>query len=238
MTQHPFLPICLLAAIVGGACGAHDEAASIDKAIADSVTRADAASAKSSAIEQRLAEAQEQVRKRPGNHAFSDKYRELGVRAGHQKDVLVFFESLLTQAPEPARANLNFQLGMAHLDYLAIADPTAKSGLVDRALVCFDKALQLDPRLWEAAYAKALVYLQLPKSYGQAQRGVNLLRELLDKQSRWKQEPEFAMTYIALASALEQHGETTAADRVWNEGVRKFPANAALQRRERIDVSQ
>jgi tetratricopeptide (TPR) repeat protein len=164
-----------------------------------------------------------EVKQSPADHLLADRYRQLAVEQHASARALRQFQQLAADPTIGREANVHYQLGMAYIDALQTAAPVAKAGLAGRALESFDAALARDPNLWDAWYAKGLLYLRMPASFKQYPKAIATFSGLLAHQSTLPQRPEFALTYLHLGEAYLQAQDRKRAESTWREGLRKFP---------------
>ena len=168
------------------------------------------------------------VRAAPADHAAADRYREAAGKHGATRRAIASFEQLAADGTAQRSANVHLQLGMAYLDAVDQASGVSKPPLTARALRSFDAALERDPTLWDARYAKGLVYLKMPAGLKQHAKAVEVFMDLLDWQGRRPPRPEFALTYFRLSEAYAQGGDRERAAAVLRNGLRQFPGHSLL----------
>jgi tetratricopeptide (TPR) repeat protein len=171
------------------------------------------------------------ITRAPDDHALVDRYRETALRQSAGVRAQRWLEQLAADPVAGKSANVHYQLGMAYIDAVKTAPPTTKSVLAGRALTAFDAALARDPLLWDAAYAKGLVYLRMPASFKQYPKAIDAFVDLLKRQERQPPRPEFALTYARLSEAYSQGDDRTHARKVLEDGLGRFPNAAVLRER-------
>jgi tetratricopeptide (TPR) repeat protein len=142
-----------------------------------------------------------------------------------------WLEQLAADPVAGREPNVHYQLAMACVDAVQTASPVARSRLTAKALTELDAALARNPELWDARYAKGLVYLRMPASFNQHPNAIATFTELLAYQTRTAPRPEFALTYLHLSEAYLQGGDKRHAAAVLRDGLQRFPDQPLLRDR-------
>jgi hypothetical protein len=93
----------------------------------------------------------------------------------------------------------------------------------------FDRALQGDPRHWEARFTKAMCYTFWPDFLGKKPEAMRHFETLIAQQEEGPAQPRFAQTYVFLGNMHEARGDPEKARAVWARGARLFPQHEELR---------
>jgi tetratricopeptide (TPR) repeat protein len=174
------------------------------------------------------------IRQAPSDHPLADRYRETAREHGAAQRAVKWLEQLAVDPTTGREANIQFQLGMAYIDVLEKAAAVSKPALTGRALASFDAALARDSTLWDARYAKGLIYLRMPASFKQYPKAIAEFSDLIKRQRQLPMRPQFALPYYRLSEAYLQGRDRKQAALVLRDAVRRFPDQSFL--RERLDA--
>lgn len=97
----------------------------------------------------------------------------------------------------------------------------------DRA---FDRALEIDPRHWDARFSKAVGLSFWPPIFGKQNEAIfhfETLRKQQEESGGVK--PEFAQTYQFLGNLYQQMGKADKAAETWSQGLKYFPSDPQLK---------
>jgi tetratricopeptide (TPR) repeat protein len=172
-----------------------------------------------------LSEMETKIFADPESLRLGAEYRQMGIRLGEYDRVIGFYEKLLATNPNHANAQLNY--GFAYVDKVPTAGSITQVLLANNALKAFSKSIELKPT-WIAHYTRGNSYLFWPKIFGRAGDAVADLEAAMKLQSSPPQ-PFYARTWIALGDAYWKLDDLDKAQKIWSDGLKLFPTNAALK---------
>ncbi len=164
----------------------------------------------------------------PGSLRYASEYRQTVIQANEYDRCLKFFEQLAAGPAATANTYLNF--GFAYVDKIPTAGSITQVILANTALTLFTKAVQTSPS-WLAYYTRGNSYLFWPKVFGRASLGVADLERALAIQKAEPKKSYFVRVYISLGDGYWKMDVPDKARAIWEEGLRAFPGNSALQAR-------
>jgi tetratricopeptide (TPR) repeat protein len=168
----------------------------------------------------------------PDNLQLGSKYRQAIVQLSqtgrslqHYDRAIAFLEKLAADHPSASNAQLNF--GFAYVDKIPAAGSITQVILANNALGAFTKSLELK-RSWIGLYTRGNSYLYWPVIFGRAPLGVADLEAAMEIQKKEPRRSYHVRTYIALGDGYWKTDEAAKAKQLWSDGLKEFPANAAL----------
>jgi tetratricopeptide (TPR) repeat protein len=164
----------------------------------------------------------------PDNLALGSKYRQAIIQANQYDRAIAFLGKLVTDHPGSANAHLNY--GFAYVDKIPAAGSITQVILANNALGEFTKSLELK-QTWIALYTRGNSYLYWPVIFGRAPLGVADLEAAMKLQKADAKRSYHVRTYIALGDGYWKMENLDKAKQVWADGLKEFPANAALRSR-------
>ena len=93
----------------------------------------------------------------------------------------------------------------------------------------WDKALELDPRHWQACYEKALSMSMAPEFYGLKPTAIKQFEELRAIQEQGAPEAQHVHTYFRLGTLYKDMGNPKKARQVWEDGLKLFPDSKTIK---------
>lgn len=144
--------------------------------------------------------------------------------AGKWDEVIARFEQNARENPTPDK---HVELAQAYLARSAAEPEKYELGI--EADKCFDRALELDGKHWEARFTKAMCYTFWPDFLGKKKEAIAHFETLLTQQEEGPAQPQFAQTYVFLGNMHEQRGDAAKAREVWARGGRLYPDHEELQ---------
>ena len=150
--------------------------------------------------------------------------------AGLIDDMVAAFKARADQYPDVADAQA--QLGDAYLQKLFGVPDNEKgkwSMLADRS---YDEALDIDPKHWDARFAKAISLSHWPSFMGRGPEAMKHFETLIEQQeSSGGGHAGYANSYLFLGNMYHQAGKREEAKEVWQRGYNLHPGSAALAAR-------
>jgi tetratricopeptide (TPR) repeat protein len=166
--------------------------------------------------------------------AAANAYRRAVIQAGEYDRAIKFFGRLVETHPHAANASLNF--GFAYVDKIPAAGTITQVILANSALTYFSRAIELQPT-WIAFYTRGVSYLFWPKVFGRVALGLKDLERALEIQRGEPKRPYHVRTYVALGDGYWKADDLPRARAMWQQGLKEFPRNPALERRLGADAA-
>ena len=159
--------------------------------------------------------------------------RQLGlpeavIQAKDYERSLKFFEKLVADHPNSAKAHLNY--GFAYVDKIPAAGSITQVILANTALTEFTRSIDISPS-WIAYYTRGNSYLFWPKVFRRAPLGVADLEKAYSMQKGGAKRTYHVRVYISLGDGYWKTDNMEKARAIWTEGLREFPDNAQLKAR-------
>lgn len=164
----------------------------------------------------------------PDNLRLGSKYRQAVIQSNQYDRAIAFLEQLVADHTKAANAHLNF--GFAYVDKIPAAGSITQVILANNSLNEFTKSIELK-QSWIALYTRGNSYLYWPVMFGRAPAGVADLEAAMKLQKSDRKKSYHVRTYIALGDGYWKTDDLAKAKQVWAEGLKQFPANAALRAR-------
>lgn len=164
----------------------------------------------------------------PDNLRHASEYRQLVIRVKQYDRCIDFFDKLVAEHRQAANAYLNY--GFAYVDKIPDAGAITQVILANQALSLFTKSLELK-RTWIGLYTRGNSYLYWPRIFNRTKLGVADLEGAMKMQKAESRKSYHVRTYISLGDGYWKLDETAKARAVWEEGLKLFPGNAALNER-------
>lgn len=168
----------------------------------------------------------------PDNLRLGSSYRQLAIQTGQYDRAIAFLEQLVTDHPQDANAHLNF--GFAYVDKIPAAGSITQVILANNALGEFTKSIELR-QSWIALYTRGNSYLYWPRIFGRSPLAVADLEAAMKLQKAESKKNYHVRTYLALGDGYWKMDDVAKAKQVWAEGLKEFPASAALRARLAAD---
>jgi tetratricopeptide (TPR) repeat protein len=163
----------------------------------------------------------------PDNLRLGSDYRQMVIRMGEYDRAIGFYEKLIQNNPNYANAQLNY--GFTYVDKVPTAGSITQVLLANNALKAFSKSIELKPS-WIAHYTRGNSYLYWPVIFGHAPDAIADLEAAMKLQNG-SVLPYYVRTWIALGDGYWKMGDIDKARKTWGDGLKQFPANAALKAR-------
>jgi tetratricopeptide (TPR) repeat protein len=158
-----------------------------------------------------------------GREALWQQLRE----AGLLDEAVALLEARAEERPGDPEAQVD--LAQACLQKVfEVGDGPAAGLWAGRADAAYDRALEADPRHWEARYGKAVSLSFWPPIFGKQREAIGHFETLVEQQRGLAPEPRHASTYLLLGNLHSQAGDDERAAAVWAEGLALFPDDEAL----------
>jgi tetratricopeptide (TPR) repeat protein len=164
----------------------------------------------------------------PDNLRYGSEYRQAVIQTKEHERCLQFFEKLVAGHATAANAYLNY--GFAYVDKMPVAGSITQVILANGALAQFSKAIEVSPN-WLAYYTRGNSYLFWPKIFGRTPLGIADLEKALAIQKKEAKKSYHLRVYVSLGDAYWKMDDLEKARATWNEGLREFPGNPALDAR-------
>jgi tetratricopeptide (TPR) repeat protein len=164
----------------------------------------------------------------PDNIRYGSEYRQAVIQAKEYERSLKFFEKLVADHPNSAKAHLNY--GFAYVDKIPAAGSITQVILANTALTEFTKSIDISPS-WIAYYTRGNSYLFWPKVFLRASLGVADLEKAYAMQKAGPKRSYHVRVYISLGDGYWKTDNLEKARTIWTEGLREFPDNAQLKAR-------
>lgn len=164
----------------------------------------------------------------PDNLRLGSEYRQRAIQSNEYDRAIAFLEELVASHPDGANTHLNF--GFAYVDKIPAAGSITQVILANNALGAFTKSIELN-RSWIALYTRGNSYLYWPTIFGRVPLGIADLEAALALQKTDTQKTYHVRSYIALGDGYWKSDDLEKARRIWSEGLKEFPVNAALRSR-------
>jgi tetratricopeptide (TPR) repeat protein len=164
----------------------------------------------------------------PDNLRYGSEYRQAVIQAKEYERSLKFFEKLVADHPTASNAYLNY--GFAYVDKIPASGSITQVILANTALSYFTKSIELKPS-WIALYTRGNSYLYWPKIFGRAHLGVADLEQAMKIQKADTLRSYHVRSYVSLGDGYWKMDDVAKAKAVWQEGLKLFPASAALKAR-------
>ena len=164
----------------------------------------------------------------PDNLRYGSEYRQAVIQTKDHERCLQFFEKLVAGHTSAANAYLNY--GFAYVDKMPVAGSITQVILANAALAQFSKAIEASPT-WLAYYTRGNSYLFWPKIFGRTPLGIADLEKAMAMQKQDAKKSYHVRVYISLGDGYWKMDDLEKAHATWNEGLREFPGNPALQAR-------
>src|SRR5438309_1796707 len=164
----------------------------------------------------------------PDNIRYGSEYRQAAIQAKEYERSLKFFEKLVADHPNSAKAHLNY--GFAYVDKIPAAGSITQVILANTALTEFTRSIDISPS-WLAYYTRGNSYLFWPKIFGRAPLGVADLEKAFAIQKKEPTKSYHVRVYISLGDGYWKIENSEKARAIWSEGLRLFPGNRALAER-------
>ena len=164
----------------------------------------------------------------PDNIQYGSEYRQAVIQAKDYERSLKFFEKLVADHPNSAKAHLNY--GFAYVDKIPASGSITQVILANTALTEFTKSIDLSPS-WIAYYTRGNSYLFWPKVFLRASLGVADLEKAYSMQKAGPKRTYHVRVYISLGDGYWKTDNLEKARAIWSEGLREFPDNAQLKAR-------
>jgi len=164
----------------------------------------------------------------PDNLRYGSEYRQAVIQTKDHERCLQFFERLVAGHTSAANAYLNY--GFAYVDKMPVAGSITQVILANAALAQFSKAIEVSPT-WLAYYTRGNSYLFWPKIFGRTPLGIADLEKAMAMQKKDAKKSYHVRVYISLGDGYWKMDDLEKAHATWNEGLREFPGNSALQAR-------
>ena len=148
---------------------------------------------------------------------------------GRDVELLAALEARAAELP--GDAELQLALGTTYLFQIfgRAAGPEAGEWAM-KADKSFDRALELDPDLWDARFLKAVALSNWPPFMGKTNEAVEHFEILRERAATMPSDPRFAEVYLYLGNVYLQSGQREKALAAWREGLERFPGHAELAR--------
>lgn len=147
--------------------------------------------------------------------------------AGLTNALVELLEQRAAERPSDPKAQL--QVGNAYLQKLFEVSDGPERGLwATRADQAFDRALELDPRHWEARFTKAVSLSFWPPLFGKQAEAIRHFEVLVEQQKSLPLAPQHAQTYELLGNLYQQSGKAERALEIWRAGAALFPQVESL----------
>jgi tetratricopeptide (TPR) repeat protein len=164
----------------------------------------------------------------------ANAYRQAVIQAGEYDRAIAFFGRLVEAHPQSANAFLNF--GYAYVDKIPAAGTITQVILANSALTRFSRAIELRPS-WIGFYTRGFSYLFWPRIFGRVPLGLRDLEKALEIQRAEAKRPFHVRTYVALGDGYWKADDLPRARETWQQGLKEFPGNTALERRVQADAA-
>lgn len=166
---------------------------------------------------------------RNGNGRNDDALWQRIREAGLTDEVIAMYEERAEDAPDDANAQVD--LGQAYIQKIQEVGNGPQAGLwATKADQQFDRALELDPRHWEARYTKAVALSFWPPIFGKQGEAIRQFETLVQQQGGDPSKKHYASTYLLLGNMYQQIGNHEKAVAAWQNGLQVFPGDADLQK--------
>jgi tetratricopeptide (TPR) repeat protein len=149
--------------------------------------------------------------------------------AGLLDDAVAFFEARVEEDPTKSRAHVD--LGHAYIQKLLTVNDGEKGALSMKADASYTKALELDPRHWEARFSKAVNYSFVPPVFGLQPKAIEEFEVLRAQQEEGEAQPHYKQTYELLGNLYANMGKAEKAREVWQRGSALFPDDVELRKK-------
>jgi len=132
---------------------------------------------------------------------------------------------------DPNNPDLQVDLAAGYLRKLfSSKNPLEQGGWAMKMDVCYDQALGVDPKHWDARFSKAISYSFWPAITGKPQESVKQFEILRDQQEALgDRKPQYAETYVMLGNLYKQQGKTDLAKQTYEKGLSFFPEHGTLK---------
>ena len=148
-------------------------------------------------------------------------------KAGRLDELVAWFEHEVEK--DPKNPDKHVELGMAYVQKILEAGNSPLAGTwavkTDRA---WDAALELDPKHWDARFAKAIGLSFWPPIFGKQKEAIDHFEILVAQQEESPLEPQFHQTYLMLGNLYQQSGQYEKAAAIWKQGAALFPGDPDL----------
>jgi len=147
-------------------------------------------------------------------------------------------EALLKEIEaDPNNADLRVALATAWVAELTNnTQPGPQQGMVwGKASAAYEKAIELDPRHWQARYGLAFGTSMVPEFLGQRPRAIKDFEDLMARQERRAPEAHHVQTYFRLGTLYKDAGNAEKAHEIWERGLKLFPDSELLK--DQLEVS-
>lgn len=147
--------------------------------------------------------------------------------AGLVDEALALFEARAEERRDDPAAQVD--AARAYLQKVfEVGDGPAAGLWAGKADAAYDRALELDPRHWDARFGKAVSLSFWPPIFGKRGEAIGHFQTLVEQQRGLTPEPRHASTYLLLGNLHAQSGDAEEAAAVWAEGYALFPDDEAL----------
>lgn len=165
--------------------------------------------------------------------AAANAYRRAIIQAGEYDRAIKFFGRLVEGHPQASNAALN--CGFAYVDKIPAAGTITQVILANSALTQFSRSIDLRPS-WIGFYTRGVSYLFWPKIFGRVTLGLKDLERALEIQRIEPKRPYHVRTYVALGDGYWKADDLPRARAMWQQGLKEFPGNPALESRLGADA--
>ena len=150
-------------------------------------------------------------------------------RKGLLEELVRLLERKAQERPEDERINLLLGEGARRMAEEAAGRPDWEDW-VEKADRAYERVLGRNPENWEARFGRAALSARSPAGGGRRREGMARLEELIRWQRDKAPRPAFSKTYLLLGRLYAEKGDRDAAQRVWEEGLERFPEDQDLRR--------
>lgn len=148
-------------------------------------------------------------------------------KAGRLDELVALFEKRVEE--DPKNPDKRVELGMAYVQKILEAGNSPLAGVwatkTDKA---WDAALELDPKHWNARFAKAIGLSFWPPIFGKQKEAIEHFEILVAQQAEAPLDPKFQQTYLLLGNLYQQSGQYDKAAATWKKGAALFPGDPEL----------
>ncbi len=123
-------------------------------------------------------------------------------------------------------------LGLGYLQKAGSLKDFREQGFLGlKADMTLEKALNVDPKNWEARYVRAYAMSMWPPELNKSQEVMESLVTLVEQQESQPPQPHFAQTYVLLGDVYKKAGYADLARETWQRGAQLYPSEPALPQR-------
>ncbi|HEX5723826.1 MAG TPA: hypothetical protein VFX98_00080 [Longimicrobiaceae bacterium] len=106
---------------------------------------------------------------------------------------------------------------------IAFVPMMAKGALLEESNALYERALEIDPRSWDARFSLAMNHFHTPEFMGRTPDALRELQALVAQQGGSAERPSYALPYLYLGDLYRRTGDAAKAEETWKQGAALFP---------------